>query len=314
MRPPDIFQNLRQNILSRPDEHKQHTWARSQKRSAFEQGAVDNSYSTFKGSYEERIQVGLPQRTGTKRGNWEKAPVKEMVERDELTDFDSDIYFTTGADEDWWVNYDGDGVCAADSYVAANRLALMMAPLVGGPGSTNEENLGDVDLSWLAGTAMCPEAMHVDVFFTEGKEHGASTHGMVNADLDMADDYDRSSFSSSSLAIHLADDAGSSNRSELMGRPTLHVTPDLPYPTWEESSLNSDICFHHWPDWAALCARTRDDAAVAAALLSEAAAWGVIGGGGVTGVVDGEEHYAVRPSSPAILPRVPSTGHGMEVM
>ena len=137
---------------------------------------------------------------------------------------------------------------------------------------------------WLADTAAYPmNAMNSDVYFPptaatiarEGDVHEISA--VLNAD-------------SSWVTIYLVDDAVADNRDGLMRRPTHHVNPEMPYPTWHESSYNSDICFDHWPDWQALFARTQDDAAHVAALLSEAASGAEVfegGGGGAGGAGDG---------------------------
>ena len=210
----------------------------------------------------------------------------------------SDLFF--GADsgqQPWWLHYDGGFGAKADSSVVANRRALMEADVIGSSG-------GDDDSKWLAGTAAHPTAMNTDVYFpptTGGEGDETGVFCLLNADLDPA--------------IHLVDDAVvSDNRDGLMRRPTLHVNPEMPFPTWDESSYNSDICFDHWPDWQVLFARTQDDAAYVAALLSEAALGaevlgaigGVVGGGGMnydgfdgtddgggTVMMDGDHHHHV---------------------
>jgi hypothetical protein len=57
----------------------------------------------------------------------------------------------------------------------------------------------------------------------------------------------------------------------LMGRAVVEVMSTTPYPDFDDSPLNSDIIFDGWPQYVAMFQRTREDAVVAAALLSEAA-------------------------------------------
>jgi len=199
----------------------------------------------------------------------------------------SDLFFGADSDPPWWLQYDGGYGAKADSSVVANRRALMEADVIGSSG-------GDDDSTWLVGTAAHPIAMNTDVYFpptTGGEGDETGVFGNLNADLDLA---------LTVVTIHLIDDAVSDNRNGLMRRQTLHVNPEMPFPTWDESSYNSDICFDHWPDWRALFARTQDDAAYVAALLSEAAlgsevlggirgGGGCVGGGGVNYGFDGSD-------------------------
>ena len=170
---------------------------------------------------------------------------------------------------------------------------------------------GEGDDTWrLAGTAAYPEAMNnVDIYFApkttvtssgegdnlspfgggvgtaaagwgdgDGDGGGGGGGGCVglNADVDMWDN----GLSSSLVTVDVVDDGVSANRNDLMRREVLYVNPEMPFPAWDDVLLNSDIMFEHWPDWPALIARTRDDAAVAASLLTEVAAWGADVGGG----------------------------------
>ena len=251
---------------------------------------------------------------------------RDHLELDHLT-MHADLSFSGAADSasssssEWWARYDNghDGA-------AANRRALMDAPVVGfGLGEDR-----DASSSWLATTALCPyaPALNVDLYFEPGVVNQGGKMGMgvgcgqeddgtdgdrgvdephrsaalmdrLNADVDMWEDC---------CAPALA----SAHRAALMARPVLHVISPMPYPGWEECPVNSDICFDHWPDWTMLVNRMRDDAAAAAALLSEAACSADVFIGGGRDVAVAKD----LPSggSPSSMPRIPSIGHGMEVM
>mmetsp|Transcript_14526 Transcript_14526/g.23907 ORF Transcript_14526/g.23907 Transcript_14526/m.23907 type:complete len:205 (-) Transcript_14526:310-924(-) len=122
-------------------------------------------------------------------------------------------------------------------------------------------------------------------------------------DDDFNADYDYNDLGCcSSVRACFADDAVSVHRSAFMERSTLHIGGSaMPYPSWEENAICGDMCFDLWPDWDALVARTREDAAVAAAILSQAAE--VLGGSNgsdcTAAATKGKERYAAASSSPA---------------
>mmetsp|Transcript_24904 Transcript_24904/g.61363 ORF Transcript_24904/g.61363 Transcript_24904/m.61363 type:complete len:236 (+) Transcript_24904:155-862(+) len=223
-----------------------------------------------------------------------------------------DIFFPEN-DNAAWILYASGG--------ESNRSALMDAPMV-------VCHAGD----WLAGSAACP-ATNADVYFATDDvtnpnssmpSHHPAAARLFSADIDMSD-----------CLSH--DDAAANNRAALMARPTLWHTPEMPYPSFDASPWNADACYDNI-DFVELFQRTQDEACVAAALLSEAAAHGLAVlsvGGGMTATAAvgggaavsssssssssvGEDQQQRPPLSPAGASKVQhaasSNNNGMEVM